>query len=415
MVVCTINVNDILSSLSTALDLTQLGLSGHHKRVAYMSLLLGKHIGLTDDKMKNLYLAAIMHDIGAISLEDKSNLLNLEIRDPFKHCEQGYHFIRRVKFLEHVSNIIKCHHHRWDGQNPDGLKGDLIPVESRIIHVVDRLDILANKNQCILEQTDNIIESLKGLSGDILDPDILAELFYIGRSESFWLDIVSSFLPSLLNKQLEDIDMMSECSSLIEIALLFARVIDSKSKFTHRHSLMVSKVAEKLAGIVGFPSSDIEKMAVAGLLHDLGKLSIPEEILEKPGSLSLQEFKVIKRHTYYTYRILEQVPYFKEINEWASYHHERLDGKGYPFHLSGKDLSQGSRILAVSDVFSALTEDRPYRNGLPQDKVESIYKEMVSGGALDAEIVTALLSSYHEFKDINSISVKNNDIMYSVG
>ena len=412
---CTINVNDIFSSLSTALDFTQLGLSGHHKRVAYMSLLLGKHIGLTDDKIKNLYLAAIIHDIGAITLTEKSTLLNLEIEDPYKHCEQGYHFVRRVNFLEHVRDIIRCHHHRWDGQNPDGLIGNLIPLESRIIHVVDRLDILINKNQYILEQTDTIIESLKAISGDILDPDILAELIYIGRSESFWLDIVSNFLPNLINNQLKKIDMRSDCGSLIDIASIFARVIDSKSKFTHRHSLMVSKVAEKLADKVGFSAPDIEKIAVAGLLHDLGKLSIPEEILEKPGKLTTMEFNIIKRHTYYTYRILEQISYFKEINEWASFHHERLNGNGYPFHLSDKDLSQGARILAISDVFTALTEDRPYRAGLPHHKVESIFNELVSSGALDAEKVAVLLSDYHEFRDINSISAKDNDIMYSAG
>ena len=134
-------------------------------------------------------------------------------------------------------------------------------------------------------------------------------------------------------------------------------------------------------------------------MHDLGKLSVPEEILEKPGKLSPEEFRIIKKHTYYTYRILDVIPGFDEINRWASFHHEKLDGSGYPFRLHEENIPTGSRIMAVSDVFSALTEDRPYRMGLPRQRVVEILGQMSPGG-LDSQVVKNLVNNYDLFESL---------------
>ncbi|MGC8574942.1 MAG: HD-GYP domain-containing protein [Caldisericum sp.] len=131
-------------------------------------------------------------------------------------------------------------------------------------------------------------------------------------------------------------------------------------------------------------------MEIAGYLHDLGKLAVPKEILEKPDKLSTEEFNVVKSHTYYTYRILSCIPNFETINRWASFHHERLDGSGYPFRLSAFDLPLGSRIMAVADVFTALTEDRPYRAGMDVDKALKIIENMSQNNILDVYTVQLL-------------------------
>jgi HD-GYP domain-containing protein (c-di-GMP phosphodiesterase class II) len=137
-------------------------------------------------------------------------------------------------------------------------------------------------------------------------------------------------------------------------------------------------------------------MKVAGYLHDIGKLAVPPEILEKPAKLTKEEFMVIKSHTYYTYRVLEPIGQFEAANQWAAFHHEHLSGNGYPFHLKAQDLPLGSRIMAVADVFTALTEDRPYRRGMGPKETVSILNEDAVNSQLDHELVSVLRRHYDQ-------------------
>ena len=139
-------------------------------------------------------------------------------------------------------------------------------------------------------------------------------------------------------------------------------------------------------------------MMIAGYLHDLGKLAVSNEILENPGKLSENEFNIIRSHPYYTYHLLESIPAFKTINKWASHHHEKLDGTGYPFHIAGENLSLGSRVMAVSDVFTAITEDRPYRKSMDDDSAKQVLNDMVDSGALDGNVVEILLNNFQTIK-----------------
>lgn len=392
-----INLKDIFNSLSTALDFTYSGLSGHHKRVAYMAVRLAQRMGLPGNTITRLYMSSIIHDIGAISMREKELLGRLELEDPYTHSELGFRLVKGIGFLEPVGQIIRHHHYAWNGKNPEGIRGNEIPLESRIISCVDRLDVLISPGSCILQQSDEVLRRLKDLSGEILDPEIFGELSGIAESECFWLDLDPKFLPGLLCGQLEDQDIYVDGGMILDISLLFSEVIDHKSPFTRNHSRLVAASAGQMARLSGFSGPDTEKMVVAGLLHDLGKLSVPEELLEKPGRLSPEEFKVIKRHAYYTHRIIDGISGFGEINRWASFHHERLDGTGYPFRLPGESIPTGSRILAACDVFSALAEDRPYRKGLPRKEVLRIMEDM-AGSALDPDIVRLLAGNYDLFR-----------------
>jgi HD-GYP domain-containing protein (c-di-GMP phosphodiesterase class II) len=144
-------------------------------------------------------------------------------------------------------------------------------------------------------------------------------------------------------------------------------------------------------------------MTVAGYIHDLGKLAMPAEILEKPAPLTREEFNVIRTHTFYTDHILKSLHGFDTIRKWGALHHERLDGSGYPFHLEGKDLPTGSRILSVADVFVALTENRPYRRGLKRHEVLPVLENMVRKTALDCRIVELLEDG---FEKINATRIE---------
>jgi HD-GYP domain-containing protein (c-di-GMP phosphodiesterase class II) len=152
----------------------------------------------------------------------------------------------------------------------------------------------------------------------------------------------------------------------------------------------VAATADVLAQLCGFSPADCRTIHLAGLMHDLGKLAVPAEILEKPGRLTQEEFAVMRRHTYYTFHLLEPLQVLDVIRVWAAFHHERMDGHGYPFHLSGEEIPLGSRIISVADVFTALTEDRPYRRGMSAADAFQIISEAVSDHRLDRQVTNTL-------------------------
>jgi putative nucleotidyltransferase with HDIG domain len=176
---------------------------------------------------------------------------------------------------------------------------------------------------------------------------------------------------------------------LDRIATAFALVVDAKSAFTYHHSDRVAAYAVAIAQAMGLPARDCVRLRRAGLLHDIGKLSVPNRILDKPGKLDPDEWDVVRKHPHYSFEILERVPVFSEFAFDAAAHHERIDGKGYHRGLSGPSLSRHARILAAADIFDALSAARPYREALPLERVLSIVREG-SGTQLCPECVDAL-------------------------
>ena len=133
---------------------------------------------------------------------------------------------------------------------------------------------------------------------------------------------------------------------------------------------------------------------------------IPIEILEKPGKLSKEEFNVIKSHSFYTYYILETFESLEDVRKWAAFHHERLNGGGYPFHINEDKISFEARIVGVADVFTALTEDRPYRQGMEKNDVLSILDEMGKKNELDHRIIACLAEHYDEINEVRYCAEK---------
>ena len=151
-----------------------------------------------------------------------------------------------------------------------------------------------------------------------------------------------------------------------------------------------------LAELVGMGETELLKMEIAANLHDLGKLRVPASIINKNGKLTDGEFALVKEHPYYSYHILKKIEGFGEIARWAGWHHEKMNGKGYPFGLPGRELPLGTRIMSVADVFSALTEERPYRKALPKEKVLSILRENVDAGSLSGSLTELLAANYEK-------------------
>lgn len=387
------NVIGCFLSLSRSLDFTHQGLMRHHRRTALIAAKLGHGIGLQTGELLQLLQAVLIHDIGVISWQEKLELCYLEIESPWEHCFRGEKMLNGNDSLKSLAGIISSHHDRWSGNNPSGLKGANIPLHSRIIHLADRLDILIADEGNILDQKDRIMQTLHRLQGEFFDPDLVDVLDELAKHDGFWFDLASPWEAYLLETMAPVSRIPMQLEYLADIARLFARVVDAKSPFTYRHSRGVALLSRFVGKQLGLSCEELEQLEIAGLLHDLGKLSVPAEILEKPSRLNVSEFNTIKQHPYYTYWLLKPVTQVFPLAEWAAFHHERPNSTGYPFGKSDAELDLQSRIVTVADVFTALHEDRPYRASMSWDKIASVLNKMAQQGELNRRMVSAVLDN----------------------
>jgi putative nucleotidyltransferase with HDIG domain len=169
-----------------------------------------------------------------------------------------------------------------------------------------------------------------------------------------------------------------------------ARAVDAKSPWTAGHSERVTERALKAGRVLGVTPNELENLHRGALLHDIGKIGIPVSILDKPGKMTEEEYRIIKEHPRMGARILEPIAAYAQVIPMVLQHHEWFNGNGYPDGIAGEEISLGGRILAVADVFDALISDRPYRGGMGLERtVEIIKKE--SGDQFDPDVVQAFL------------------------
>ena len=185
---------------------------------------------------------------------------------------------------------------------------------------------------------------------------------------------------------------MVDAAGLDQIAEAFADIVDAKSPFTHRHSTMVAAYAKAIAQQMGFDRESVRQIHRAGLLHDIGKLGISSRILDKPGPLDLRERAEMKEHPRFTWEILRHVSAFEGFALLAALHHEKLDGSGYPWGRTEEDLDMAARVLAVADIYEAVTETRAYRVGLSSGEALQILRAH-AGFRLDSDAIDALAAA----------------------
>lgn len=190
---------------------------------------------------------------------------------------------------------------------------------------------------------------------------------------------------------------MQKIRLYIILRLFFAKIIDFKSHFTSSHSLGIAQKAEIMARYYDYDEETVQKLYFAGAVHDIGKLAVSGAVLEKPGKLDAEEYTHIQSHALYTYQLLSPIQGegMDDIVRWASYHHEKLNGKGYPFGKSAEELDRNSRLMACLDIYQALTEARPYKNGFTHDRTISVMREMVRRGELDPDITEDIHLVFH--------------------
>jgi len=391
---------DMVASLSTALDLIEPRLINHHKRVCYIATSLASFMGFAHDELQKIYLASILHDIGAIAFEDRLDSVEFEYGGGETHGVLGGKLLSEFSPFANLAPLVMYHHTWWNhGKGKLHLAQD-VPYPSHLIHLADRIAILVNDQEPILSQISSIEKDIIEQSEKMFSSEFVSVFLKISKKNTFWLDLASPNIGWILGRKFSFLQTILGLDDLGDWSRFFAIIIDTRSRFTATHSSGVAATAQKLASLFNFSALDCKKMEIAGHLHDIGKLAVPNSILEKSGKLSTSEWRVVHAHSYYTHSVLDQIIGFEEITRWASNHHETLDGNGYPFKYSGNQLCMGSRIMMVADIFTALAEDRPYRDGLNEQKIQKVFFECIQKNKLDPLVTEALLDNFKIMNDI---------------
>ncbi|HVG27568.1 MAG TPA: HD domain-containing phosphohydrolase [Acidobacteriaceae bacterium] len=437
---------ELTSALTFALDLTEGAVPGHSLRCCLLGMRLGRALRLPDEQMTPLYYALQLKDIGCSSnasymtqvvggddravkavakLTDWTSVVRSAdlrtTRSLWKHvlpeasvatrvtriaalavrqrknnremielrCERGGAIVRKLEMGEVAAQAVLRLDEHWDGSGyPGRLQGEAIPLLSRICAVAQNLDVFA-----MVDGQDAAIALLRKRKGTWFDPALVEMAASLHASRELWA-LCGREAPAeetrraVMDLEPEGSDELRQ-EHVDTICEAFADVVDAKSPFTYHHSVGVARIAEALAETLQIAPEKKNLVRRAGLLHDLGKLSVPNTILEKAGPLNHEEWAVMAAHPALTRSILERVPSLLELSVVAGEHHEKLDGSGYPLGLRAADTTLESRLLALADQFAGMTERRPYDPGHPPERALDLLRKSVPR-RLDAVCFEAL-------------------------
>lgn len=384
-----INLNQFLTSVSLALDLAggnalDVIHLNHGRRVAYISLRLAQLLDLSYQEQLDLYYSALLHDIGITEAFLEYHAMETLIRE---HCLFGARNLSIAHiFSPSVKETVLNHHENWDGSGPFGKKDLEISIYSQIIRIADEVEIHFDKTRPNYQQRSSLKQLINRFKGQFFSKEISSHMLYLLKEERFWWDISFPNQDLILQSVAPKKRALLTLEELKELILVLAAIIDNKSSFTGEHTGGIAQKALILASSKDFSIEELTMLELGAYLHDLGKLSVPNSILEKPDKLNSAEFTIIKSHAYYTKFLINAVEGMEEIAKIAGNHHEKLDGTGYPEGLKAEDLSYRERVLCALDIYQALIEERPYRKSLPHSQAISIMREMVANRKIDGEI-----------------------------
>ncbi|MCW8928942.1 MAG: HD domain-containing protein [Gammaproteobacteria bacterium] len=388
-----INLRQVVFSLSRALDLVGVDDMHHGKRVAFMAYACSQHLPMDNHERDTLIQAAMLHDCGVSNTNTHSKLVKeFDWNCSQIHCKVGEQLLSSCPVFSHLAPVIAYHHTHWKRLQDLDIP-NVIERDSNLIFLVDRVDaLIAQQNMPEPIMAKKIVrEKIKSYRGTLFSPELVESFLKASNLSAFWLTLESEPLYDMLRGWVAGgQDQMIDFDSLRSIAQIFAKIVDAKSPFTVEHSQGVARLAKQLAHWDGQSAEVADKLELAGLLHDLGKLRIPDEILDKPDKLNEMEFSVMQGHSFESHYILKDIAGLEEVALWCSQHHEKINGSGYPFKSEGDEISRPSRILAVADVFQALAQKRPYRGSLQLEDIFTIMDNMVQSGNIDASLVNLI-------------------------
>ena len=351
-------------------------------------ILQGRRVTLTDVEEVSRYVARI----GADLLDGFPQFASIAMI--VRHCQTPYRETKRLRLpaldLSGIEKLLPKRLEPFAGRLSEVRPANPMALAD-LIHLADSVSLMIRPDEPVLNQVPEIMKAVREGEGDRYAPDAVRALEALEDRERIWFDLAYNpdrILEEVLQEQIVGIE------TTMQMAKLISMIIDFRSPFTAMHSAGVAVSARELARLCGMNALECDMMEIAGNLHDLGKIRTPAEILEKPGKLTDEEFNVVKEHAYFSDVLLSRVRGFEVIGKWAALHHEKLNGKGYPYHMKDDEIPIGAKIMAVADVFSAITEDRPYRKGMPGEKVRAILRENAGRGELSAGLVDLLIENY---------------------
>lgn len=386
---------DLIKAFSSALDLVSRAVADHHVHVGYLSARLGERLGLDPQRRSELLLAALLHDAGAISMNVALEGLDFE-RDVDAHARAGAALLSTCPRLARASQVVLLHHVPWRELDQSRRRDQ----DACIIHLADRADVQFKRGVPLAEQAERMLGRLEPGRGWLYASEHMDALrdVLLDPATAEGLQNPGAYLHTGPGERPEN--EVLDTDGIIAFSNLFSLIIDWRSPFTATHSTGVAETSRVLARWLGFSPDGAKVVYVAGLLHDIGKLGVPLDILEKPASLTAEELVEMQLHARRSLDILGGVPGLEQVALWGGQHHERLDGTGYPHGRKGDELDLATRIVAVADVFTAITEDRPYRKGMPYATAMSVLRTQARDGLLDGRVVEALLERFDEVDDV---------------
>ncbi len=376
----------------------------HAWRVAVISNYIARESDL--QLAGDVFYASFLHDIGIKSPgEHPLNFFNQK-ESAQRYAWLRYHpyigssIVRDIPFMGNLSTIIEDHHEWWNGEGfPIGKRGDELSIASQLIRIADSYDMLLRSTKNITHT--DIYDYFRTHKGKEFSDSLwnVYLRFNLKSAGMFYREIMDeSRLSMMVNEIFSEhpikIDEVHP-DFLARILRVIGLLVDNHHSYTEMHSERVAQISKFIARNMGLNDDEVEDIYYAGYLHDLGKVGIPSEILDKPASLTLKEKKTVERHAIYTMEIIHSIEALWHLADIAGHSQEFYDGSGYPDGLKGDEIPVGSRIISVADAIDAMLSDRPYRKALSP---EIALKELKTyqGKQFDPVVVNVVADKWKE-------------------
>ena len=440
----TILLSEVIGALSYALDITEGEPPGHAVRSCMIGMRLAEELRLDAETRSDLFYALLLKDagctanaarmaalFGADDHQAKHSAKRTDWASPFSafvwsvktvapgrsprarldrllaikdegevtrslmqaRCDRGAEIALMIGLSRGTAEAIRTLDEHWDGRGqPRGLAEDQIPLLGRILCLAQTVEIF---------HADGGVGPAYAVaarrSRGWFDPGLVQALEGFRDDGDFWASLAE---PDVARWEPEDQVLAVDDDRLLQIATAFAAIVDAKSPWTYHHSDRTGLVATRIGAVLGFDADELSDLHYASLLHDMGKVAISSRILDKPTRLTDAEYARVKEHPLFTQWVLERVSCFEALAPVAGAHHERLDGSGYPRGLTAYELTLPMRVLAVADVYEALTADRPYRRAHDErDALDLMRLDVPS--RLDADAFGALEALAAQPRDLD--------------
>ena len=400
------NMRDIARSFANAMNLLRPETENLHQMVAYLAYGIADEMDYSDEDKKDLLYASLLYDVGIVILPEKSEGQDRYVFKDFAGA--GIGIIGDVPRFKGVCEIMKVAEPDEDADE-DLFGSDKYRDFAEIIDLSDRVAAMLDPKDAALNQVEDICDTISEESGHGISSTVVEAFLRFADKEYVWMEVLHQ--PEIFLNHISDATVIT-LDEAIDLARFMSRIIDFRSTYTAMHSSGVAATAVRLAEIMGMSEDECKMMMIAGYLHDIGKLKVPKSLIDKNDKLTDSEFNIVKEYAYYTNLLLKDIEGFDQIGRWASLHHEKLNGYGYPFRLSADDIPMGARIIAIADIFSAVAEIRAYRSGMSKEGVIETLREYVESGAMSGYLVDLLINNYDDIYSIREREVSREGARY---